>query len=143
MERSFKLGGLKTEWDDVTIFNPMYSRDIFNKRYFALRGYNDNAQSGNNIEMASVEWRFPIMHVEKGIMIPPVGIMKHSGRLFTEAGSSWNDNESKDVISSAGFEWVMDTNLLYYINMQFRIGYAKGLNETGDEFYYFKAGTAF
>lgn len=141
--RSFKLGGLKTEWDDVTIFNPMYSRDIFNKRYFALRGYNDNAQSGNNIEMASVEWRFPIMHVEKGIMIPPVGIMKHSGRLFTEAGSSWNDNESKDVISSAGFEWVMDTNLLYYINMQFRIGYAKGLNETGDEFYYFKAGTAF
>ena len=141
--RPFKLGGLKTEWDDVTIFNPAYSRDIFNKRYFALRGYNDNTQTGNNIEMMSVEWRFPIMHVEKGIMIPPVGIMKHSGRLFTEAGSSWNDTENKNVISSAGFEWVMDTNLVYYINIQFRFGYAKGLDETGDEFYYFKAGTAF
>lgn len=141
--RPFKLGGLKSEWDDVTIFNPAYSRDIFNKRNFALRGYSDNTQTGNNIEMMSVEWRFPIKHVEKGIMTPPVGIMKHSGRLFTEAGSSWNDTDNKNIISSAGFEWVMDTNLLYFLNMQFRFGYAKGFDESGDEFYYVKAGTAF
>lgn len=141
--RPYTLGGLKTEWDDLAVFNPQYSRDIFNKRYFALRGYNDNTQVGNNIELLSLEYRFPLQQVERGIMVPPVGLIKHSGRLFTEAGASWNDSEKKDVISSAGIEWVVDANLLYFYNFQLRLGYAKGLDEPGDEFYYLKLGTAF
>ena len=141
--RPYTLGGLKTEWDDAVIFNPVYSRDIFNKRYFALRGYPDNSQIGNKLELATIEYRFPIQQVERGIMTPPLGLIKHSGRVFTEAGASWSDGETKNLISSAGFEWVMDSNLFYYYNLQFRLGFAKGLDNGGDEVYYFKLGTAF
>jgi len=141
--RPYTLGGLKTEWDDATLFNPIYSRDIFNKRYFALRGYADNTQIGHKLELASIEYRFPLQQVERGWMTPPLGLIKHSGRVFTEAGASWSDGEEKNLISSAGVEWVMDSNLFYYYNLQLRIGYAKGLDDGGDEVYYFKAGTAF
>ena len=141
--RAYNLGGLETEWDDVGIFNPQYSRDIFNKRHFSLRGYQDNVQSGNNIEVLSVEYRFPLQQIERGWMTPPLGLIKHSGRLFSEAGASWNDGQQKEVISSAGLEWVMDANLFYFYNLQFRLGYAKGLDDGGDEFYYLKVGSAF
>lgn len=141
--RPYRLGGLETQWDDVSILNPEYSRDIFNKRSYALRGYEENTQFGNNIELYSLEYRFPLQQVERGIMTPPLGLIKHSGRIFTEAGASWNDGDQKNIIQSAGLEWVMETNLFYFFNINVRLGYAKGLDDTGDEFYYLKLGSAF
>jgi len=141
--RPYKLGGLKNDWENYTILNPRFSRAVFNKRNFALRGYSDNTQIGNNLELFSAEWRFPLLHVEKGIMAPPVGIIKHSGRLFAEAGASWSDNQQKTVVSSAGLEWLVDLNLFYRLTPQIRLGYAKALDDTEDEVYYLKVGGSF
>ncbi len=142
--RNYNLGGLKSDWDSVTVFNPNVARTIFNKRDFALRGYSENTQIGNNIELATIEWRFPLLHVEKGFMAPPIGIMKHSARLFVEAGAAWFDNQQKDSISSVGFEWIIDLNLFYNITPQIRIGYAEGLDDVvGDQTFYIKVGGAF
>lgn len=141
--RNYKLGGLKSDWDSVTVFNPLVVRTIFNKRDFALRGYAENTQTGNNIELATIEWRFPLLHVEKGIMAPPVGVMKHSGRLFVEAGAAWFDNQQKDPISSVGLEWIIDLTLFYSITPQIRLGYAEGLDDLGEQTFYLKVGGAF
>ena len=141
--RAYKLGGLKNDWENYTILNPRFSRPVFNKRNFALRGYSDNTQIGNNLELFSAEWRFPLLHVEKGIMAPPVGIIKHSGRLFAEAGASWTDNQQKNIISSAGLEWLVDLNLFYRLTPQIRFGYAKALDDIEDEVYYLKVGGSF
>lgn len=141
--RNYKLGGLQSDWDSVTVFNPQVVRNIFNKRGFALRGYAENTQIGNNIELATIEWRFPLLHVEKGIMAPPVGVMKYSGRLFVEAGAAWFDNQQKDSISSVGLEWIIDLNLFYNITPQIRIGYAEGLDDLGEQTFYLKVGGAF
>jgi len=141
--RPYKLGGLKNDWENYSILNPQFSRPVFNKRSFALRGYSENTQIGNNLELFSAEWRFPLLHVEKGIMAPPVGIIKHSGRLFAEAGASWNDNQQKNVISSAGVEWLVDLNLFYRLTPQIRLGYAKALDDAEDEVYYLKVGGSF
>lgn len=141
--RSYKLGGLKSDWDSATVLNPQVVRTTFNKRDFALRGYTENTQIGNNIELATIEWRFPLLHVEKGIMAPPVGVMKYSGRLFVEAGAAWFDNQQKDSISSVGLEWIIDLNLFYNITPQIRIGYAEGLDDLGEQTFYLKVGGAF
>ena len=141
--RPYKLGGLKSDFDKLTVFNTQVSRAVFNKRNFSLRGYSENNQIGNNIELASIEWRFPLQQVAKGIMAPPVGVMKHSGRLFTEAGSSWNDNSEKNIVSSVGAEWLIDLNLFYRLTFQLRLGYAEGLDIGGDKVTYVKFGGAF
>lgn len=141
--RSFRLGGTKTELNAVSITNSNSARKVFNIRNYALRGYAENTQTGHNIEMATLEWRFPLMHVEKGIMAPPLGIIKHSGSLFTEAGASWDSGQQKNIISSVGAEWLMQTNLFYNLNLQMRFGIAKGLDQSGDEFYYFRVGRSF
>ncbi|MDH5423941.1 MAG: hypothetical protein OEY29_02970 [Gammaproteobacteria bacterium] len=141
--RAYTIGGLESDWDSVTLLNPQYSRTTFNKRHFALRGYADNTQMGNHLQLASIEWRFPLRHVEKGIMAPPVGIMKHSGRLFAETGASWFDGQDKKPLQSVGVEWLIDLNFFYNFTPQIRLGYAQGLDETGDEYYYLKVGGAF
>ena len=141
--RAYKLGGLESDWDNVTIFNPQVVRTLFNKRTYSLRGYAENIQTGNNIELASVEWRFPLLHIEKGIMAPPVGIMKHSARLFTEMGASWTDNQEKKMLRSVGAEWIIDVNIFYRFTPQIRLGYAEGLDDGGDKIFYLKVGGAF
>lgn len=141
--RAYTIGGLKSDWDTVTLLNPQYTRTVFNKRRYALRGYADNTQIGNNVELTSIEWRFPLLHVEKGIMAPPLGIMKHSGRLFADMGSSWFDNQQKKSLRSFGAEWLIDLNIFYNFTPQIRFGYAQGLDEGGDEYYYLKVGGAF
>lgn len=141
--RPYRIGGLKSDWDSVTVFNYQVARTIFNKRNFSLRGYSENTQIGNNLELATMEWRFPLLHVEKGIMAPPVGVMKHSGRFFVEAGTTWFDSQQKQPLRSVGVEWLIDLNVFYRITPQVRLGYAEGLDETGDQYYYLKIGGAF
>ncbi|MDH5392251.1 MAG: hypothetical protein OEY11_03590 [Gammaproteobacteria bacterium] len=141
--RPFSLGGLVSAFDASSLLNGQSSQAIFNKRSFSLRGYDENIQTGNNLEKFSLEWRFPLSYVEKGIMAPPLGIMKHSARIFTEAGSSWFDDMQKNSLRSAGVEWLLEGNIFYHLNLLFRFGYAKGLDDLGEEVYYLELGSAF
>lgn len=141
--RNYSVGGLKNDWDDVTLFNMIATRKVFNKRDFSLRGYNENTQTGNNLELATVEWRFPLQQVERGIMAPPVGVMKHSARIFAEAGAAWTDNQEKTSLHSFGLEWIIDLNIFYNFTPQLRLGYAEGTDELGEQQYYVKIGGSF
>ncbi|MDH5517708.1 MAG: hypothetical protein OEY36_07800 [Gammaproteobacteria bacterium] len=141
--RPYDLGGLVSSFDPAVLINAAVSAPVFNKRRFALRGYAESIQTGNNLQLTSVEWRFPLSYVEKGIMAPPVAVMKHSARLFTEAGSSWTDYQDKQRLSSAGAEWLLETNILYNLNLLFRFGFARGFDAGGEDVFYLELGGAF
>lgn len=142
--RPYSLGGVDTNWDQINIFNPYLSRKIFNKRQYPLRGYASNAATGHNLEMLSLEWRFPIEQVEKGLMAPPLGLIKHSGRIFVDSGAAWDDGIEPNYLTSLGAEWVFDINLFYTYNIQARLGLAKGLDDQlGDDVLYVEIGSSF
>ena len=119
---------------------------VFNKRQYALRGYPEGLNSliGDHMTVGNIEWRFPLLLLERGIMAPPLGIHQLHGSLFYSAGDAWYDEiESADYLSSAGIELNVELVFGYFIPINVRMGYAHGFDEGGDDEYYLKAGFTF
>jgi outer membrane protein assembly factor BamA len=106
-----------------------------------LRGYSrDAGLSGKNFARASLAWHFPIANIYNGLYIPPFGLGKLHGNLFTETGDAWNDKEDRNLLQSIGVE--LSTELLIgYDTLAFPIsfGFAHGLDdEKGDNTAYIR-----
>ena len=142
----FRLGGEDTDFNFFDVLTPVGS-PVFGDREYSLRGYPEGRAElrGNNMQLATLEWRFPINRVERGFMAPPVGLMQLSGSLFAESGGVWDEgNQPETYYDSVGAELHADVNLFYGITTKMRLGYAKGLDELiGDERVYFSLGASF
>jgi Tol biopolymer transport system component len=145
MPRPFKLGGVGASDDAVSILMGINSEAIFDKRSYALRGYDEGLPQlrGRRAQLLTGEWRFPLERIEKGVMAPPVGIMQWFGKVFAETGSAYYDSPS-GYYSSAGVELVADINLFYGVDIRALAGYAHGFDkEIGDDVVYLKIGNSF
>lgn len=142
----FRLGGEDSEFNVLSLLSPV-STPVFGRREYSLRGYAEgNAElQGNNMQLASVEWRFPLNRLERGIMAPPIGLMMLSGSIFAESGGVWDEGHRPETYyDSVGAELHADVNLFYGLTTKLRMGYAKGLDEDiGDERFYFSLGSSF
>ena len=119
--------------------------NVFNKRKYPLRGYAEGLRQlqGRRTQLLTVEWRFPIQRVERGIMTPPLGLMQWSGNVFTDVGTAYQ-NSPVTYYGSAGFELEADLNLFYGLNLRFRAGYAHGFDsQIGDDRVYLAVGSLF
>jgi outer membrane protein assembly factor BamA len=137
---AFELGG---EFSD---FPTLIGPSPFSVRDFSLRGYPDGLPNliGRDMNLGSLEWRFPIRLIERGWMAPPLGLNRLSGVAFVEAGSVWNDNaDSDDYHTGAGLELNAETSLFYRIPLQLRLGYAHGFDLGGEDRIYLNIGSAF
>ena len=86
------------------------------------------------MQLATLDWRFPISTVERGFMSPPAGLLDVSGSLFVEGGNTWNDgSEPEEYRSSAGVEVFAEINLFYALNLDLRVGYAHGFDDGGED----------
>lgn len=142
----FQLGGETSSFDFVSLLKPG-SEPVFGRRDYNLRGYQDGLPqlSGRRMQLASLEWRFPIRLVERGLMAPPVGLLQWSGTVFAETGAAWNQGSSPDKFySSTGVELNNEVNLFYGLNVNLRLGYAKGLDKNlGEDRIYLSLGSSF
>jgi hypothetical protein len=133
--RSFELGGTTSALDST-----------FNRRRYALRGYDERAPGlvGRRMELASLEYRFPLALIERGLLFPPVGVHRMSGQVFAEAGRAWHDDRG-DWRTAAGAEAVVDITALGWLGFRGRAGYAYGFERDagGGHQFYFSLGTAF
>ncbi|MEM7293482.1 MAG: hypothetical protein AAF420_08835 [Pseudomonadota bacterium] len=136
--RFFELGGVSSGTID-TLLNGGGGEALLNRRVYELRGYDDTAPGlfGPRMQIVSAEWRFPIRVVERGLMTPPVGLSRVSGRLFAENGAAWIGSSPDETYSSAGFELHLDVNALFLADFRMRLGYAHGFDDEigGDEIY--------
>ncbi|MDH5471801.1 MAG: hypothetical protein OEY61_03015 [Gammaproteobacteria bacterium] len=143
---NFSLGGESSDLNILDVINPV-SDALFGKREYALRGYAEGLPQlrGRRMQLGSIEWRFPLGLVERGIMAPPIGLMQWSGNLFMETGAAWDiGNEPETYYSSAGIEIQADINIFYRINSKLRLGFASGLDELiGENRFYFSLGASF
>jgi hemolysin activation/secretion protein len=74
-----------------------------------LRGFDDNVTTGDRIAVASLEWRQPLLRVERGWGTVPVLLRSLHGTVFADAGQAWNDDfRLADVKTSVGAEAALD-----------------------------------
>ncbi len=136
--RPFELGGVGSQ-SVLGLLGEGSGEPLLNRREYEFRGYDDNVPglTGRRMQLISAEWRFPIALVERGLMVPPIGLNRISGRLFAENGAGWQGGSPDRKFSSAGFELHLDVNALYFDDFRLRAGIAHGYDDEygGDEFY--------
>lgn len=140
--RPFRLGGVRSSSGLLDILGGR-TGPFLNNRRFTLRGY-DSTSTGRRMQLATVDWRFPLANIERGSMSPPAGVLDISGNLFVEGGATWdNGGEPDEYRSAAGAEIHAEINLFYAINLDLRLGYAHGYDEGGEDQVYLTIGGAF
>jgi outer membrane translocation and assembly module TamA len=126
-QRAFQLGGDNP--GDTTI--PVDDLAVY------LRGYPINAFRGRNAALASLEYRFPITNIESGFGTAPIFLRRLHGAVFAEAGNAWDGSfRSSDFKRAIGGELRLDTTLVYYLPITFRLVVAEGLDEQGETVVY-------
>jgi hypothetical protein len=140
--RPFRLGDVQSSSGIVEILQGPVG-PFLNKRRYTLRGY-ENTTEGRRLQLATIDWRFPVEDIETGLMSPPVGLLNVAGNLFVESGATWNDgNEPEEYRSAAGAEIIAAVNLFYLFNLDLRLGYAHGFDDDGEDQVYLKIGGSF
>jgi hypothetical protein len=123
----FQLGG------DSTTGNPQDAVVTLENTAIYLRGYPVNAFRGRKAVLASVEYRFPVVNVERGEGSLPYFLRRLHGAVFFEAGNAWNNTfHHADLKRSAGAEARLDLTLAYFLPVTLRVGIAAGLDEEGE-----------
>jgi hypothetical protein len=142
--RPFQLGGSQGVASAPDVLGAISFDSPFNVRDYPLRGYPQGlAQlTGRRMQLATVEWRFPILRVERGFMAPPLALHQLSGTLFYEGGRTW-DIDPLNWYRDAGIELNIDTALLYSVRMNVRLGYAHGFDVGGENRGYLQIGSSF
>ena len=146
--RPFRLGGHSNGYFLGTPGSSLYipTTDIFNKRNYALRGYKEAPELiGRRMALAELEWRFPIIMIERGWMAPPLGIHDIYGKVFYNAGETWQDKfQSADLLHGAGFEVNTLIVVGYSFGVDLRMGYAHGFDsQLGEDTVYMSVGGTF
>ncbi len=131
---------------------------IFNGA-FVLRGYKPGTYSGRAYALQNIEYRVPIVKVDRGPWTLPLYLQRIDGNLFLDFGGAFDrlktdrirffENgyliDSPDLHSGAGAELWFTMTLGYGIYSQFRLGYAYGFSAAAipSGQFYFVASSAY
>ncbi|MDX8384089.1 MAG: hypothetical protein R8M45_08405, partial [Ghiorsea sp.] len=139
--RAYQLGGL-SQGALPAVNNMLQAGLPFNQRNFPLRGYSNNAPqlAGHQLALLTAELRFPLARVERGWMVPPIGLDQVFGQFFVDAGAVNN----AQVYVGTGAELGMDMVLFYGVKIRLFLGYAQGSDPNiGGEFTYLRLSSGF
>lgn len=138
-ERSaYVLGGLPIR--DVlsdALDNIRFGSDV-------LRGYAPGALVGRSFYLGTVEYRMMVFELERGIESLPFYADRLHLAVFVDAGDTPNGAPSLDGLrAGAGAELRLDLVAGYFLPLDLRLGYARGLTEDGIDDFYLVLGGAF
>ncbi|HUH12495.1 MAG TPA: hypothetical protein VMK65_05275, partial [Longimicrobiales bacterium] len=120
--------------------------------FLPVRGHDAGARRGTRAWSASLEYRFPLLLVGRGVRLWPVFLDRVSGALFADAGDGWCAPEqerpgcsarAEQPLTSAGAELSLDGLLLYNAYLRVRTGVAVPLRPGGDPLLYLRLGSSF
>jgi hypothetical protein len=116
-----------------------------NERDVPLRGYRGNEAElrGRNARLATVEFRTPIMDIDRHAMVPPIGINRLSANVFFDIGAAWDGGSPSKYYRGVGAELLGEVKLLYLFALQTRVGVAVGLDGPGTTRVYAALGRQF
>lgn len=145
--KPFRLGGIQSK---NTVLSSVLGGEVeqmFNKRDYSLRGYSEGHAEliGKNMRLVSAEYRFPLSRIERGLMVPPIGVNQLHGTLFYDAGGVWDTGSGPaHYYTGAGFELNADLDVFYNIRLRTSVGFARGFDKTlGENKVYLRIGSEF
>lgn len=128
-------------------------------RYYALRGYGTSSMRGDHLYLGSVEYRLPLVYIERGFWTAPIWLRSVGLTVYAEAGQVFDTATYAAYQGSpAGFaafwaatrpsvgvELVGDVSLGWAGLFQGRVGYGLGLgpNALAGGAFYAQLGTSF
>jgi hemolysin activation/secretion protein len=111
----------------------------FTWRYLSVRGYPSTALFGNKGAALSLEYRYPLWYLEKGLLYGYTFFDRVWGDLFFDTGAAtFGPVDQLGFKRGIGTELNLDTSALwlsYFVTL--KLGYAKGLDAGGEEKFYF------
>jgi|GEM_PF-1146767 len=113
----------------------LVSNLLYNERQFGvyLRGYPSYAIGGDRFVMLKSEYRFSLWEINRGIYTLPLFFQKLHGAVFFDAANAWETGfEVGDTVKAVGAELRLDMVLGYYAYATLRFGYARGLDDKGE-----------
>ena len=130
----FRLGGERS----------LLNQPVFGRERWALRGYKRSVQTGTRIQTNSIEYRLPVVNIERNWDLLPIGIGQISANLFIENGAAWSEGSEANYLNSVGFEFNSELVLGYGLRLPVNLGFAYGLDdELGDSRAYARLGYQF
>jgi hypothetical protein len=109
-----------------------------------LRGYPTNFHYGTQMHLAQIEYRFPIIRLNQGILTLPLFFNRVYASVFADYGDAFYDTfDLRHFRLGVGGEIFMDFTLFYIIELTLRIGYARGVMDEGIDQFYANLGTPF
>jgi hypothetical protein len=104
---------------------------------YVLRGYKPISFIGSQYHLFNVEYRFPIVTVDRGPSTVPIFLQRLNGNLFLDYGGSFNvldvENWRDQFHTGVGAELWAELQLGYYLTLNVRLGYARGYGEYAEE----------
>ncbi len=103
-----------------------------------LRGYGAGATYGDQYHVLNVEYRFPIVWLERGYDTLPFYLWRLHGAVYSDVGGAFFGTIDSDKIkASVGGELRLDGSLGHYLPFMFQLGYAHGFMSNADSGVYF------
>ncbi|MFA4843856.1 MAG: hypothetical protein WC632_02765 [Candidatus Margulisiibacteriota bacterium] len=108
-------------------------------RYLSVRGYPYGLDKGNKGASMSLEYRFPLGYTERGFLYGFTFIDRLWGALFFDlGGNSFQPLAQLKFKRGIGGELHLEANTMFGgVPLLFKLGYAKGLDDGGQETTYF------
>ncbi|MFW6067778.1 MAG: DPP IV N-terminal domain-containing protein [Myxococcota bacterium] len=110
----------------------------------ALRGYPPFSRSGTQFHLAQLEYRFPIVRPQWGVMTLPFYVNRIHGSVFVDYGDAFEGPlDFSTFRAGAGGEVLVDFTLGYFLRLTLRTGLAYGFHEGGGVQWYTHLGLPF
>lgn len=94
----------------------------------ALRGYPPFSRAGNQYHLLNVEYRFPIVQIDRGPVTNPVYVQRLYGGAFVDIGNAYFNRFRWDALAvGTGAELLADVVFGFYLPYTVRLGLARGL----------------
>ena len=144
--RPFELGGSSNTNFEPGLLGSTVSSSPFNRRQYSLRGYAEGRSelTGRDMQLGTIEYRFPIWRLERVAMTPPIGLQNLSAAVFIDRGATWNSGGEKKYYTGTGVELYADTIFGYNTVVRITLGYAHGNDDQiGEDQFYAPIGSRF
>jgi dipeptidyl aminopeptidase/acylaminoacyl peptidase len=129
-----------TAWGDQAVrrqfapggAGPADSLDFDRDAIALVRGFDSDDLSGRRAVVINVDYRFPLLWVEKGVGTWPLFLRSLHGAAFTDFGAAWETSLSRsNRRASAGFELASDVVLGFSFPLTAAAGVAWRHDPTG------------
>lgn len=112
-----------------------------------LRGYPPARFSGDASLLLQTEYRLPVLDIERGLGVAPAFIRRLYFVFFGDVGQTFQEpygwEQFAGVKVGVGMELRLEALIGYYLNINLRFGFAKGLMDGGIDHLYLVLGSSF